>query len=129
HPTIRVQLTLGTLVVFLLAATFSWVFCGVLFKSEFVEDGSTQAAALGRKRARRWLIFFLSASGLATVGAFVYSLKDVPAEGRIDVLVGTGIAALVLTVGGFLIHKAVRFFEEQDRVGLEKQRDEERREE
>jgi hypothetical protein len=28
---------------------------------------------------------------------------------------------VVLTVGGFLIHRAVRFFEEQDKVGLEKE--------
>jgi len=124
HPSIRLEITLGTLLVFLLSASFSWVFCGVLFKGEFAGDGSLPVAALRKKRAARWLIFFLTFSGVATVGAFLYSLKDVSAESRLEVMEGTGIAALVLAVGGFLIHKAVRFFEEQDKEDLERRREE-----
>ena len=58
------------------------------------------------------------------MGAFLYSLKDVSAESRREVIEGTGIAVLVLAVGGFLIHKAVRFFEEQDKEDLEQRREE-----
>ncbi len=119
HPSIRLDLSFGSLLVFLLTAGFSWAFCGVLFKGEFSEDGSAQALARRKKQVWRWLVFFLAVSGAATLGAFLYSLKDVSAESRRDVLEGTAIAVVVLMVGGFLIHKAVRFFEEQDKVGLE----------
>ena len=123
HPSIQLKTSFGTFVAFLLTAGFSWVFCGVLFKGEFTGDSSVAGAPLRKKRAGRWLIFFVATSGLATAGAFLYSLKDVSAESRWDVLEGAGIAMAVLTVGGFLIHKAVRFFEEQDKVGLEEPHD------
>src|SRR5437773_3498675 len=76
HPSIRLQISLGSFVAFLLTASFSWVFCGVLFKGEFADDGAVPAAALRKKRAGRWLIYFLTVSGVATMGAFLYSLKD-----------------------------------------------------
>lgn len=127
HPTIRLELGLGTALAFLITAAFSWIFCGVLFKGEFDEGDYANAAALKKRRIVRWIIFFIVISGLATAGAFLYSLKDLSAESRREVIEGTGIAALVLTVGGLLIHKAVRFFEEQDKVNLAARRDDEDR--
>ena len=119
HPSIRLEITVGTGIAFLGTAVFTWLFCGILFKGEFNEDGSEQAAGRRKKQVTRWIIFFLTASTLATVGAFVYSLKDIAAESRRDVIQGTVIAVIVLTGGGVLIHKAVRFFEEQDKANLE----------
>jgi uncharacterized membrane protein len=123
HPTIQLEFTPGTVLAFLVTAVFSWVFCGVLFTAEFNEGDSADAAALKKRRVTRWVIFFIVVSGLATAGAFLYSLKDVSAESRRDVIQGAGIATVVLTIGGFLIHKTVRFFEEQDRINLEEQRE------
>ena len=127
HPTIRLELGLGTVLAFLITAAFSWIFCGVLFQGEFDEGDYANAAALKKRRIVRWIIFFIVISGLATAGAFLYSLKDLSAESRREVIEGTGIATLVLAVGGLLIHKAVRFFEEQDKVNLAERRDEEDR--
>jgi drug/metabolite transporter (DMT)-like permease len=125
HPAIRLEFTLGTLLAFLITAVFSWLFCGVLFKGEFNEGDSAAAAALKKRRVTRWILFFIVVFGLATVGAFLYSLKDVSAENRRDVIEGAGIATVVLTIGGFFIHKAVRFFEEQDKMSLEDRQEDE----
>lgn len=125
HPTIELEFNLGTVLAFLITAVFSWLFCGVLFKGEFNEGDSASAAAFKKRRVTRWIIFFVVVSGLATAGAFLYSLKDVSAENRREVIEGAGIAAVVLTIGGFFIHKAVRFFEEQDKVSLEDRHDDE----
>jgi hypothetical protein len=97
-----------------------------LFKGEFSGDSSANASALRKRRVRRWLFLFLLGASLATLSAFLYSLKDVSNQSRWEVIEGTGIAVLVLSGGAFLIHKSVRFFEEQDRASLEhlKQRDE-----
>lgn len=122
HPAIQLEFNLGTVMAFVITAVFSWFFCGVLFKREFDEGDNASAAAVGKQRVRRWIIFFIVISGLVTGGAFLYSLKDVSAESRREVIEGAGIAAIVLTVGGFLIHKTVRFFEEQDKVNLEENR-------
>jgi hypothetical protein len=97
----------------------------VLFKGEFSEGDAAGGAALKQRRVTRWMLWFAIVSGLATVGAFVYSLKDVAADSRREVLQGTGIAVVVLSIGGFLIHKTVRFFEEQDKVNLAARQDEE----
>ena len=123
HPTIELEFNFGTALAFLITASFSWFFCGVLFKGEFNEGDAASAAALKKRRAGRWILFFIVVSGLATAGAFLYSLKDVSAQSRREVIQGAGIATVVLTIGGFLIHKAVRFFEEQDKVSLEDRHD------
>jgi hypothetical protein len=125
HPSIRFEFNLGTVLAFLFTAVLSWAFCGVLFKGEFSEGDAAGGAALKQRRVTRWMLWFAIVSGLATVGAFVYSLKDVAADSRREVLQGTGIAVVVLSIGGFLIHKTVRFFEEQDKVNLAARQDEE----
>jgi len=125
HPSIELEFDAGTVLAFLITATLSWLFCGVLFKGEFNEGDSAGAAALKQQRVTRWIIFFIVVSGLATAGAFLYSLKDVSSESRRDVIEGAGFAAVVLTIGGFFIHKAVRFFEEQDKISLEDRHEDE----
>lgn len=124
HPHIVIEFGFGTGVAFLVTAAFSWAFCGVLFKGEFNEGDNAQAAALTKRRVTRWVIFFIVVSSLATGGAFLYSLKDVTSDARREVLQGGGFAVLVLSVVGFLIHKAVRFCEEQDRINIEMNREE-----
>src|SRR5258706_11945943 len=95
HPAIRLDFTLGTVLAFLITAVFSWLFCGVLFKGEFNEGDSAGAAALKKRRVTRWIFFFVVVSGLATAGAFLYSLKDVSADSRREVIEGAGIATVV----------------------------------
>jgi hypothetical protein len=124
HPSIRLELTFGTVLAFLITAAFVWMFCGVLFKGEFSDGDSAGVAAIKKRRVARWVLFFVVISALGTAGAFLYSLKDVSAGHRRDVLVGTGVAVIVIATGVLLIHKAVRFFEEQDRVNLEEQQKE-----
>lgn len=119
YPTIQLEFNVGTVLAFLVTAVFSWVFCGVLFSGEVRDGDSASAVALKKRRVTRWVIFFIVVSGLATAGAFLYSLKDVSAENRREVIQGAGMATVALTFAGILIHKAVRFFEEQDKVTLE----------
>ena len=123
HPSLLLEFGFGALAAFVVTAVFTWIFCGVLFRSEFSGDSSGShagpSAALRQRRVRRWLIFFLSVCALTTAGSFLYALKDVTSESRREVMEGTAIAVGVLTVGGFLIHKSVRFFEEQDRAQLQ----------
>ena len=129
HPHIVIEFTLGTVLAFLITAAFSWAFCGVLFKGEFNEDGTAQTAIVRKRRVTRWVVFFIVVSGLTTGGAFLYSLKNVSADTRREVLLGGGFAVVVLSMGGYFIHKAFRFFEEQDRISVELQREEDERQE
>lgn len=127
HPSILFEFGVGTVLSSLVAAVFSWLFCGVLFKTEFDEGDTAQSAAIKKRRMTRWVIFFLVVSAVSGAGVFLYSLKDVSAESRREVIQGTGIAVIVLSIGGFLIHKTVVFFEEQDRINLELEREEKER--
>ena len=120
HPAIELKLTLGTLLVFIVTVAGSWAFGALLFKDELGGDGSLPAADARRQQVKRALTYFLIIFGLATLGAFLYSLKDVSADGRREVLEGTGLAVLVLSIGGVLIHQAVKFFEAQDRASLQR---------
>ncbi|MBK7998753.1 MAG: hypothetical protein IPK15_08550 [Verrucomicrobia bacterium] len=129
HPNIVLEFGFGTVLAFLVTAVFSWLFCNVLFKGEFDEGDSAQATALKKRRVTRWVIFFIVVSSLLTAGAFLYSLKDLATDSRRDVIQGAGFAVFVLSIGGFFIHKSVRFFEEQDRINMElaREREEEER--
>jgi hypothetical protein len=125
HPDFQIEFTFGTVVAFVITAALTVVFCQVLFAGEFAA-GRTGSGKGGKQRVRRWLMVFLAGSALATVGAFLYSLKDVSSASRREVIVGTGVAVLVLSIGGFLIHRSVLFFEEQDRANLQHQEEEDR---
>jgi hypothetical protein len=109
HPEIRFRFSAGTVLIFLVVAIFSWIFCGVLAKSE-------SADRQPRKRKRfviRWLVSFVGVTTLATLASFGYALKNVGWARRRDVIEGTLLAFAVLALGGLLIWKAFRFFEQQ----------------
>jgi len=128
HPDLVLEFSFGTGLAFGLTAALAWGFCSVLFKGEF-GDRAAAGVPAGRPRARRWVILFLVFFGLATPLAFLYSLKDVSTSSRREVIIGTGVAVVVLGLGGLLIHKSVRFFEEQDRASLQQQQEEKERDE
>jgi uncharacterized BrkB/YihY/UPF0761 family membrane protein len=115
HPHIQFKFTIGTAVIALATGVVSWVFCGVMARAD-AEEHPTVAR---RRFFIRWLVVF---GGLTTVGtfiAFIASLRNVSSRGRRDVLEGTALALMVIVAGGFLIHKAFRFFEEQDKASLD----------
>jgi len=131
HPMVRLELGIGTLIAFLGAAIFSWVFCGMLAKGA---TGGTPGMDGGErvrqgKSLKRWVVVFILVCTLGTIAAFGYSLKDVSAQGRRDVVAGTGIACMVLAAGAWLIRRAVQFFEEDSAAQLGQPRDEEHRDE
>ncbi len=123
HPSIVLEFGVGTVLSSVITGVLSWLFCGVLFRTQFDEGDTAQSAAVKNRRMVRWVIYFLVISVLVGAGVFLYSLKDVSAEGRRDVLIGTAMAVVVLTMGGVLIHKSVLFFEEQDRINMELDRE------
>ena len=114
HPELSFRFTVGTVLVFLVVAIFSWIFCGVLARSESPGGGPAR-----RNRFMiRWLVWFFGLASLGTAAAFAYALKDVNSESRRDVIEGTVIAVAVLSLGGVLIWKAFKFFEEQSDAEL-----------
>jgi hypothetical protein len=115
HPNLRLEFGLGAALVALATAIASWIFCGVMARAD-VEDSPTVAR---RKFFIRWLIYFGSACTLGTLFAFGYSLRNVASASRREVVEGTVLAVLVVAAGGFLIRKAFRFFEEQDKSALD----------
>ena len=118
HPHIRFEFTLGTVLIALGTAAASWIFCGVMARADTEEHPSV----VRRRFFIRWLVVFGGLSTVGTITAFIFSLRNVSSRGQRDVLEGTLLAVLVLAAGGYLIHKAFRFFEEQDKASLDEQR-------
>jgi hypothetical protein len=123
HPTIVMRLDWISIAGCLITGIVSWRFCTILQKSD-------ESADPGRRRFMiRWMKGFLGAASLGTVAAFAYALKDVSGPSRLEVIEGTAIAVVVLAIGGWLIYRAFRFFEEQSALELEQQeRDRQERE-
>jgi drug/metabolite transporter (DMT)-like permease len=121
HPSIRFEFTAGTAIIALGVAVASWFFCGLMARADAEEHPSVTR----RKFFIRWLLFFGGFCAIGTVFAFANSLRNVSTRGRRDVIEGTVLAFLVLFLGGWLIRKAFRFFEEQDKATLDEQHREE----
>jgi hypothetical protein len=121
HPDIHFRFTTGTVVIFLGVAIFSWKFCDVLAKSENA-DGQP---ANRRRFVVRWLVSFVGITTLATCASFAYALKNVESAMRREVIEGTLLAVVVLSLGGLLIWKAFRFFEQQSEAELAERREHE----
>lgn len=116
HPSIELRFGLSSVAAFLVAGAAAWRFCTALARSVEKNDP-------GRNRFMiRWMIGFIGLSGLGTLAAFGYALKNVSSDSRRDVIEGTLIAVIVLAVGLWLIRKAFHFFEEQSEAELEQQR-------
>lgn len=115
HPSIELRFGLGTVAGFIGAWAVSWRFCNILTRQD-------AAGSNPRPIVFRWMLGFMSVAGLGTLAAFAYALKDVSAESRWEVIEGTFIATIVLSIGGTLIFKAFKFFEEQSEIELEQQR-------
>jgi len=124
HPDIVFRVTVGTALVFLVVAMFSWVFCGVLARGEHSGDPRVGAVPARKRFIVRWLVGFLGLATLGMLASFALSLRNVTSEGRRDVVEGTVIAIGVLAMGGFLIWKAFKFFEEQSDAELAHRREE-----
>ena len=118
HPHIRFELSPGTAALGLGTAVASWIFCGVMARA----DSEEQPSVARRRFFVRWLVVFGGLSSAGTILAFVFSLRNVSSRGQREVLEGTILALLVIVAGGFLVHTAFRFFEEQDRSSLDTHR-------
>ncbi|MFM1769389.1 MAG: hypothetical protein RJA22_1918 [Verrucomicrobiota bacterium] len=125
HPNLRIEVGFGAVLTFLLTAAASWFFCAVMARADVESDTLAGRDEVQRRFFKRLVIVFGTLCGVGTVVAFARSLKNVGAQGRMEVLIGTLLAVVVLACGGWLIHRAMRFFDEQDRLTLEAQRESE----
>ncbi|MBI3418034.1 MAG: hypothetical protein HY043_22320 [Verrucomicrobia bacterium] len=106
NPQVHIELSPGTLVVFLVAAVVSW-----FAWPKIANDG---------RRSRRNFLLFAGAVVLLTASAFIYGVKDVSRERLRDVAIGTTLAVLALSVLGFAIWRVGRFLEEDARTTADK---------
>ena len=127
HPSLRFEFTLGTVLIFLLAAVIVWSVCGLLFRAASSGGQPAPGHVLSRlkKPVARWLIAFAVVAILGTLAAFAYAVKDVSSSNLRDVIQGTLMALLTLTFVGVMFWRVVRFFEEESEI---KSRDDQREE-
>jgi len=99
------------------------------FKFQF-SMGTVAAFALG---AVAGLVFWKLAAGsrlasragaalllMAGLGGFLYPLRFVPAEHMADIAVGLSVATCAVSIGGVLLWRMKRFFDEDDAAGESK---------
>ncbi len=74
-----------------------------------------------RRGPKRWvpLVLWLVVQVGAMVFTFGYGLKDLSGEKHREMLIGTGLALVVLTFVAFLLWRVGRFFEDSHRRYLE----------
>ena len=104
-PELRYNISVGTGVSFMAAATLSWAFWRLVFgKPNSSENGLS-------KRRKRWFIILSVFLTVATLAPFVYTLKGVANEKMVEIAEGTALALLALGGVGFLLWKTARFLE------------------
>jgi len=104
-PELRYNISVGTGVSFMAAATLSWAFWRLVFgKPNRSENGFS-------KLRKRWFIILSVFLTVATLAPFVYALKGVANEKMVEIAEGTALALLALGGVGLLLWKAARFLE------------------
>jgi drug/metabolite transporter (DMT)-like permease len=101
-PALKYEVSFGTAVAFLAAATLSWAFWRFVFGQR--NDGGRPATS-----RRRWFAALSLLVIGATVVPFVCALKGVAQEKVIEIAQGTAIALGALSVLGFLFWRVTRF--------------------
>ncbi|MBU6400364.1 MAG: hypothetical protein KGS61_08600 [Verrucomicrobia bacterium] len=107
NPALRFQFSPGTILGFVLGAGLSWTAWQWIF--------------LGPRRRRRRLLGLVLIAALlaaATLAAFAYALKDVPADRLRDLATGAGWAAVFLGALGLIFWRVARFLE-RDSAGAQ----------
>jgi len=122
HPHIRLEFTVGTVLVFILAAIVVWVICGILFKEAAAGAKPAPGQALSRlkKPAARPIILFAIAAAIGTIAAFAYAVKDISGSNLREVVQGTLMALLTLGFVAVMFWRVVRFFEEGSKIEEDK---------
>lgn len=111
NPEIVFRFDWITLLAMLFGGWLGWVFWRVL-------PGET---GRGRSGLRRWLplVLWLGVLVAATLFGFAYGMKGLSGPKQREMLVGTGLATLVLGAFGFLIWRIGHFFEQDSQRYLE----------
>jgi ABC-type nickel/cobalt efflux system permease component RcnA len=113
-PTLKLELSLGSGLFFLVAAAGSWLFWRAVLGSGHTPppaDGSAAAPLTGRPRRFRFMALSALFVG-AMLAAFAYELRNVSLDKRIEVMEGVAFAVLLLTVVSWLFWKVTRFLEQ-----------------
>jgi ABC-type nickel/cobalt efflux system permease component RcnA len=107
-PSLKLELSLGSGLFFLVAAAGSWIFWRAV-----LETGRPSAGSLPAGRTRRFRFIVLGAVFVgAMLGAFAYELRNVSLDKRIEVMEGVAFAVLLLAVVAWLFWKVTRFLEQ-----------------
>jgi ABC-type nickel/cobalt efflux system permease component RcnA len=111
-PTLKLEISLGSVVFFLVAAAGSWVFWRAVLDTSPTRPpaGATGPEA---RRSRRFRFLALGALFVgAMLGAVAYELRNVSLDKRIEVMEGVAFAVLLLTIVSWLFWKVTRFLEQ-----------------
>lgn len=111
NPTIEFRFDWRTWLALLIGCGMGWLFWRVIpSDSEREQTGKSKWLPLGL-----WLAVL---TGMMLAG-FAYGMKDISNDKQREMYIGTAVAVAVLGFVGFLLWRAVKFFEEDHRRYLE----------
>ena len=108
-PFLKLELSFGSVLFFLIAAAGSWVFWRAVLEAGPIHPSGASGPA-GRRRRFRFMALAAVFVG-AMLAAFAYELRNVSWDKRIEVMEGVVFAVLLLTVVSWFFWKVTRFLE------------------
>ena len=114
-PSVQFELSLASLVAFLLAAAASFALWHVVFQLNAAQERDANTPTDPKEGSRKlWLKILAGLLTVALVFAFIYPLKDFSSEKAAQIAFGSFIAVLFLGVLALLFWRVVRFLESED---------------
>ena len=111
NPTIVFRFDWLTVLALITGCGMGWLFWRVIpDEADQAKPGKTKWLPLG---------LWLAALTAAMVTGFVYGMKDISSVKQREMMIGTGMAVMVLAFVGFLFWRAVKYFEDDHRRYLE----------
>jgi hypothetical protein len=106
NPTVEFRFSAMTVIGFLVAG----ILTAGIFRKIF------NATSTGVASLKRWpLILFFAVVLVTLVVSIVFALRGVSSEKQVEIAIGTGVALLAVTFGGYLGFRAIRFLEADDK--------------
>ena len=112
NPALEVRLGVFSGIAFVAGAAITWLYCRFIFSESDEPDTSLT------RRKIQWTLAYLAVSAIGMLGSVALALRNVPSSKLNSVIIGASIAICVLSTGGFIIYRAIRFFEEDSERAL-----------
>ena len=121
NPHFEVRLGVVGAIAFVAGAIITAIFFRIVF-SDAAPDADERMVS---RKKMQWIFGYVIICTLGMMGSIILALRNVASARLINVIVGATIALCVISTGGFILSRAIRYFEEDSERAIQEEAEQE----